>query len=458
MQDTIVATASGMQRAAIGVIRISGHDVLKIMRRIFRGGKSDKLKDRLAIKGWIVEYDSGNKIDEVVVIYYKNPKSYTGEDMVEIFSHGNPFIMNEIVHNCVKAGARIAKEGEFTYRAFMNGRIDLIQAEAINELIQAESIYAVRNALGKLKGGLSELVLKIRNKLIDLIADMEAEINFGETDQIENQGNYIKDINLIKKEIKEILKNHDNSRFITDNYKIASVGKPNVGKSSLFNALLQKERAIITDIPGTTRDYIEDRIIIENLPVILIDTAGIRISNDKIEKIGIEKTKEIIDYSDKIIAVLDSATELDEQDMYIFKSWKDKICLVVMNKIDLAERIDIRAVEREVKAYKTPIIKTSIIKKLGIEEVRECIRKAIKTLISKRRNDAGYILNERQYDYLMNALKEIDKAKRDLLRGVSVEYAIMNLYEATKGLEELTGEISVEEVLDQIFSKFCIGK
>jgi tRNA modification GTPase len=340
----------------------------------------------------------------------------------------------------------------------MNGRIDLIQAEAINELIQAESIYAVRNALGKLKGGLSELVLKIRNKLIDLIADMEAEINFGETDQIENQGNYIKDINLIKKEIKEILKNHDNSRFITDNYKIAIVGKPNVGKSSLFNALLQKERAIITDIPGTTRDYIEDRIIIENLPVILIDTAGIRISNDKIEKIGIEKTKEIIDYSDKIIAVLDSATELDEQDMYIFKRWKDKICLVVMNKIDLAERIDIRAVEREVKAYKTPIIKTSIIKKLGIEEVRECIRKAIKTLISKRRNDAGYILNERQYDYLMNALKEIDKAKRDLLRGVSVEYAIMNLYEATKGLEELTGEISVEEVLDQIFSKFCIGK
>jgi tRNA modification GTPase len=316
----------------------------------------------------------------------------------------------------------------------------------------------VRNALGKLKGGLSELVLKIRNKLIDLIADMEAEINFGETDQIENQGNYIKDINLIKKEIKEILKNHDNSRFLTDNYKIAIVGKPNVGKSSLFNALLQKERAIITDIPGTTRDYIEDRIIIENLPVILIDTAGIRISNDKIEKIGIEKTKEIIDYSDKIIAVLDSATELDEQDMYIFKRWKDKMCLVVMNKIDLAERIDIRAVEREVKAYKTPIIKTSIIKKLGIEEVRECIRKAIKTLISKRRNDAGYILNERQYDYLMNALKEIDKAKRDLLRGVSVEYAIMNLYEATKGLEELTGEISVEEVLDQIFNKFCIGK
>lgn len=458
IRDTIVSIASGLQKAPIGVIRLSGADSTNIIKRIFLSRNLRILNERTAIKGWIVEYDSGDKIDEVIIIYFRAPHSYTTEDMIEIYSHGNPFIMNEIVYNCIKAGARLAKEGEFTYRAFINGRIDLVQAEAINEIIQAESIFSVKGAIKKLRGELSKDITKIRSKLIDIIAEMEAEINFSETDEVDSVNNITDRINKLKKMNVKIIKNYEKNRIIWDNYKIAIVGKPNVGKSSLFNVLVGRERAIITEIAGTTRDYIEETIVVEKIPVTLIDTAGIRKGKGKIEQIGIEKSKNIVNNADRVIAMLDCSTKIDERDLYILRKWRKKICAVVINKIDLQNRIDMGRIENIISRKNMPIIETSIVNNIGIEQVKEELKGRISRMTRMKERDHAYILNLRQYDNIKKVVEEIEKAEKGFKEGISIEYIITHLYEAKKKVEELTGMGAAEEILDQIFAKFCIGK
>ncbi len=458
-RDTIVAIASGVQRSPIGVIRVSGAGCKKIIRRIFRDGGLKHLKDRNIIKGWVYDYEGRDRIDEVLVAYYKAPRSYTMEDMIEIFCHGNPLIMNEIVYNCIKAGARLAKEGEFTYRAFVNGRIDLIQAEAINELIQAESMYAIKNVVKKMKGEFSKYINEIKDKLIDIIAEIEAVINFEDTDEIEDSSDLIVDLIKVKKEIQNIIKRYEKNRFISDSYKVAIVGKPNVGKSSLFNKILNKERSIITEIPGTTRDYIEERIMLEGIWVALIDTAGIRETGDKIEMVGIKKTIDIINEADSIIGILDAGEEIDERDIYLVNKWRKKICMLVLNKIDLSERrIDIKRVKELIKGDKIPIVEGSMIKDIGVDEIKKDLKERIKGLIMKYDSENMFGLNLRQYNILRNVLREVKKSEGELRKGVSLEYVVIFLNGAVKMLEEVVGGIAVEDVLDKIFSKFCIGK
>lgn len=457
LDHTIVATSTGTQKVPIGIIRISGSLSACIMKRIFEPLAKEAVDERKALNGWFKNPRTGEKIDEGIIVYYKAPRSYTREDMLELFMHGNPYLINEMLSVCIHEGARLAEPGEFTYRAFVNGRIDLVQAEAINELISANSIYHAKGVLKNLEGRFSEILHVIKANLLSLMALIEAEINFAETDEIELIDNYVQDLRKVKMQLRKCIVMYEEKKHISSGYSIAIVGKANAGKSSLFNVLLDENRAIITEMAGTTRDYITEKIMFDNFPVTLIDTAGIRTARNKIERIGIERTQEIVNKSDGVILIFDGSRNWDAQDDHICASWKDKALMAIINKHDLRQRMRTEKVLNMVKQMQIPLIHTSLIGHYGIKKVEQCLKDKVKMLISMYAED-DLTINLRQYSIIRKCYRELDKAEKALKKGISVEYAMLNIEEARRQLDQLTGASCADDILNIIFSKFCIGK
>jgi tRNA modification GTPase len=454
-RDTIAAIATPYGESAIGIVRLSGEKTLEILKKIFQS-RSKNLKPRYAHYGLIVDKE-GKPIDEAVVIYYKAPHSYTGEDMAEINLHGNPLILKRVLNLLLESGARLAEPGEFTKRAFLNGKLDLIQAEAVAELIGAKTELARQLALNQLQGALSKILKPLREELLMLLALVESSIEFEEEDIPTIEKDELqKRLEKILEQVDKLLQTAATGKALRQGIKLAIVGKPNVGKSSLFNRLLGSDRAIVTDIAGTTRDYIEETINIKGIPISLIDTAGIRETSDVVEKIGVQRSLQKLKEADLIILVLDASNpDLEEEDLKLINLVKEikKPLLVVLNKIDKGLRLD----PKKIPLPNAEIVKVSAKTGEGIEELKEKILKKVGVQTAEGGN---IYISVRHEQLLKKAKKALENALSYLREGgfYSPEILMLDLREAAEALGEILGEITTEDILGQIFSTFCIGK
>ena len=460
-QDTIAAIGTPIGKGAIGIVRISGKNSLSILKSMFRtksGKKVETFEERKMHYGTVVD-QSGEAIDEVLGVYMKAPKSFTGEDVVEIHSHGGIVVVRKILREVLKRGARLAEPGEFTMRAFINGKIDLIQAEAINQLIEARSEVAAKLALKQLEGDLSKKIREIRDFLLETKAYVEAAVDFPEEEIEIIESSRVKE-RLLKalEEIKNLVETYREGKLIREGVKVAIVGRPNVGKSSLLNALLQEERAIVTEIPGTTRDVIEETITFRGLPLRLIDTAGIREAKERVEQIGIEKSRKKLKEADVILFLIDGSTRLTDEDRKILSEIKNrKNVILVINKKDLGLKFNCRKAQ-ELKLNRCVEISAKTgegINKLG-ELINQMVMLEPETVLG---SEEAIITSERHRELLEKARDSIEKALETLESGIeSPEFLSLDIDDALRYLGEIIGEVTNEDMYDIIFSRFCIGK
>ncbi len=460
MKETIAAVATAPGEAGIGIIRISGPEAPEILKKIFlyKSGKSlEEIEPRRMIFGGI--YDEKGLIDEAMVVYMKAPHTYTGEDVVEIQCHGSPVILRQILSLILKQGAGPADRGEFTKRAFLNGRIDLSEAEAVIDVIQAKSRTGSRAAAAQLSGRLSVRIREIRKKMADLVAEIAAQIEYPEEDLEELEyRKIISAINDIYSDVKVLADTASAGKILKDGCRIALAGRPNVGKSSLMNNLLREERAIVTDIPGTTRDTIEEYADLDGIPVRITDTAGIRESDDKIEMIGVEKSREAIENSDITILLLDSSEAVTEEDRRIFPLLKGRKCIVALNKSDLHPVISGENVLKEAGLPSaTPLVVLSAETGDGIEDLKDEIRKYVYG--GEVESGSEIMIADARHEELMNeTLQYLLDAREMLADGEALDFAESDLRSAWMALGEITGESVNDDIVDEIFSRFCLGK
>lgn len=453
--STIVAISTAPGIGGIGIIRMSGEQCFDVLDKIFKQKNKQNIED---IKGYSIKYgvimEENNIIDEVLVSYFKAPKSYTAENMCEINSHGGIVIMNKILDLCLKNGAELAEPGEFTKRAFLNGRLDLSQAEAVIDVINSKTEREAKVSLDQLEGNLSEKITKIRKMIISVMADIEATIDYPEYDLEEVTNTKISNIlDEVDNLLNSLEKSFYNGKILREGINTAIIGKPNAGKSSLLNIILNEERAIVTDIEGTTRDTIEEFISIEGVPLKIIDTAGIRNANDEVEKIGVNKAKEIAKKSDIIIAIFDSNKTLTDEDREILELLKNRNAIILLNKIDLERKIDIN----EIKKYNKPIVEISTKTREGLEELYSEITKMFK--LNEIAIDGETIVsNERHKTIIINSRKNLDKARETIKNNMPIDIISTYLKEIIEELGKITGETVTEDVISEIFSKFCLGK
>ena len=459
VNDTIAAIATASGEAGIGIVRIGGDESIKIIDEIFRSVKDKKLseyKERRMTYGHIIDPDTEEKIDEVLCYYTKGPYTYTREDIVEINCHGGTIPVKKILQLVLRKGARLAEPGEFTKRAFLNGRIDLAQAEAVMDLISAKTDKGFDVALDQLEGSLSKKVRDIRAKLLDMIAHIEVSIDYSEEDIDEVTLDYLLKESLeIKNQINNLLKTADAGKILREGLKTVIVGKPNVGKSSLLNALLKESRAIVTNIPGTTRDIIEEHVNIRGIPVRIIDTAGIRETDDVVEKIGVERSKMFFNTADLIILVIDISTELTEEDITIMELIKDKKALILLNKTDLPQKADLDKIKELVGDKK--ILKTSLI----LEDDLEIVETAIEELVYEgetRAKESLLVTNIRHKDLLEKALNNIEDGIKAIEQKMPLDFVEVDIKNTWENLGEITGDVVAEDIIDHIFKNFCLGK
>lgn len=457
--STIVAISTAPGIGGIGIIRMSGKNCFKILEKIFMAKNPQKIEE---IKGYTIKYgkivnpENEKIIDEVLVSYFKAPKSYTTEDMCEINSHGGIVVIREILNICLSAGAEIAEPGEFTKRAFLNGRVDLTQAEAIIDLINSKSSREAQESANQIEGYLSKKINEIRNELLSLMTDIEANIDYPEYDVEEvSHEKTEKTLLNIKKKLENLSKTFENGKIIKEGIKIAIVGSPNAGKSSLLNKILKEERAIVTEIEGTTRDLIEETITIEGIPFKIIDTAGIRNTDNKVEQIGIDRTKKAIKDSDVVIAVFDNTKEIGEKDREIFEMIKGKNAIVVLNKIDLSDN-NLENTE-ELEKIDKKIIKISAKEEIGIDEIFKELINMFNINDIKLDNDI-LITNIRHQNLINKAIESTNEAINDLKNSQPIDIVSIKIKEILEILGEITGSNVSEELLNSIFSKFCLGK
>jgi tRNA modification GTPase len=454
--DTIAAISTPLGEAGIGIIRLSGPDAISIASKVFLSPKNVKLyqvKSHTIHYGFIIDSETQEKIDEVLVSVMRAPNTYTKEDVVEINCHGGYVILNRILNLLIKNGARIAEPGEFTKRAFLRGRIDLTQAESVIDLIKAKTEEAQKIALEHLSGKLSKKINSLRDSLTKVCAHVEAYIDFPEEDingltekEIE------KEIITITEEIKRLIEGYEEGKIYREGLKVAIVGKPNVGKSSLLNALLMKNRAIVTEIPGTTRDIIEEYINIKGIPLKVIDTAGIRKSHDIVEVEGIKRTLKTLEEAELVLLLLDMSREVDEIDMEIIEKLAGKKIIAVLNKKDI--KSDNFEVPLTVKDK--PKVEISALHGEGIEELKECISN---TAISRKYIKEGVVVTKLRHKLaLENAYKSLKNALKSFKSGEPLEITALFLREALNYLGQIIGVVTTEEILNLIFSEFCIGK
>ena len=454
--DTIVAISTAPGIGGIGIIRMSGDNCFDVLEKIFKPKKYQKIED---IKGYTIKYgmiyDENNSIiDEVLVSYFKTPKSYTSENMCEISSHGGTIIMNKILDLCIRNGAHIAEPGEFTKRAFLNGRIDLSQAEAVIDIINSKTDKEAKVSMEQLEGNLSIKIEKIRKKIISVMADIEATIDYPEYDLEEVTNTKILNVlDEVDIELYKLEKSFYNGKILREGISTAIIGRPNAGKSSLLNVILNEERAIVTDIEGTTRDTIEEYISIDGVPLKIIDTAGIRNSEDRVEKIGVEKAIKIAEDSDIVIAIFDISKKLNEEDFEILNLIKNKKSIIVLNKNDLENKINIE----KIKEANKPIVEISTKTRDGIDKLYKEISNIFK-LNEIASNGELIISNNRHKSLIINARKNLQKSRETIVNNMPIDIISTYLKEILEELGKITGQTVTEEVINEIFAKFCLGK
>ena len=455
MEKTIAAISTAPGIGGIGIVRMSGENCFEILNKIFKPKNAYKIEE---ISGYTIKYgfivDNEEIIDEVLVSFFKAPKSYTAENMCEINSHGGIVVMNKILDLCIKNGADMAEPGEFTKRAFLNGRVDLSQAEAVIDLINAKTDKEAKISVEQLEGSLSEKIEKIRKMMISVMADIEATIDYPEYDLEEvTNGQIMKILDQVDNMLDELEKSFKNGKILREGISTAIIGRPNAGKSSLLNVILNEERAIVTDIEGTTRDTIEEYISIEGVPLKIIDTAGIRNSADEVEKIGVNKAIEIAKNSDIVIAIFDSSKELNEEDEKILDLVKDKNSIILLNKIDLKQVVS----KKDFEKYGKPIVEISTKTRTGVEKLYKEISNQFK--LNEIANDGETIVtNVRHKNIILNARKNVTMARDTIKNNMPIDIISTNLKEVLEELGKITGETVTEDVINEIFSKFCLGK
>ncbi len=455
--DTICAIATALGEGGIAIIRVSGDKALDIVSKIFKANSGQDIKSMKSYTmkyGHIYDIDNKELIDEVIISFMKGPKSFTAEDTVEINCHGGVVSTNKVLEAVIKAGARLAEPGEFTKRAFLNGRIDLSQAEAVMDIIKAKTDLAMKSALMQSTGHLSTQINKQREYMLNILALVEFAVDFTEDDEEVDPSIPLKVAESLEKsisEMKTLLRGADEGKLIREGLSLAIVGKPNVGKSSLLNALLREKRAIVTDIAGTTRDVIEEYINLDGIPVKVIDTAGIRETEDVVERIGVERSKEKLEEADLVLLVLDTSRELDQEDKDIIESVKDKKCILILNKIDLEWRI-----KEDILGSFENVIKISAKEEIGLDGLKQ----TIKDLFFNGKIDAESLIisNSRHKQALYRALENAENA---LVRVKNNEYLdLISIYvtASLRALGEITGSELEEDLVNKIFSDFCVGK
>ncbi|SHM18365.1 tRNA modification GTPase trmE [Caldanaerovirga acetigignens] len=457
-RDTIAAISTPLGEGGIGIIRISGDDSFNIADRIFvpRKIKPCDMEPRKMYLGDIIDPETKETIDEVLIVKYKAPYTYTREDMVEINSHGGFTVQNRILEIVLSCGARMARPGEFTKRAFLNGRIDLSQAEAVIDVIRAKTERSLKIAQEQLRGGLSEKIREMRHNLIRILAHIEASIDFPEDDiPCFDSETIAGEIKKLKEEMEKILNKSKAGKIVREGLSTVILGRPNVGKSSLLNSLLKEKRAIVTDIPGTTRDVIEEYINIKGIPIKIIDTAGIREATDEVEKIGVRKALESLEKAELVILMFDASDELKKEDIDIAELVKEKYVILVINKIDLPEKIDLEKLEKIFPGKN--IIKISALKEEGIEELKEAIYQAVTKNIGSL-EEGILITRARHSQAIRKAVEALERGEKALEESIPMEVVAMEVREALEFLGEITGDNVNEDVIKAIFENFCIGK
>ena len=458
--DTIVAIATALGEGSIGVIRISGPDALLIGKKVFLPKVNEdwyKRDNYKLVYGHVVEPNTKEIIDEVLLSVMRGPKSFTAEDIIEISCHGGIVPLRRVLEVVLKSGARLAEPGEFSKRAFINGRLDLAQAESIIDIIRAKTDAGAKIAINQLSGKLSQRVRDLQDNVLGLLAKIEAMIDFPEDDIPEESLEQMSlECNGLIKEIDHLLDHAASGKVYREGLKTVIVGKPNVGKSSLLNALLQEQRAIVTDIPGTTRDIIEEVFSIKGIPLKLIDTAGLRETQDLVEKIGVEKSRELLSQADLVLLVLDAATGLSSEDVKVMDLIREKKVLILVNKIDIAENsIDSKALKEAINF--SQVIEISAQKEIGLDNLEE----AIFSLVVEGKITAVesiFVSNTRHKHALERAKYHLFEANHALRQNIPADLVSIDLKSAWEMLGEITGNSVTEDLIDRIFSDFCIGK
>lgn len=457
MEDTIAAVATAYGEGGIGIIRISGEEALPILQGIFEfHGDTDTFISRRMTYGKIIDKEKNQIIDEVLAVYMKGPKTYTAEDVVEINCHGSMVSLRKTLALVLRKGARLAEPGEFTKRAFLNGRLDLSQAEAVIDMIRAKTDKSFDVAVSQLEGRLSLKVEEIRQRLLDLLVDITVNIDYPDED-IEEMTYEKLEESIVETQdmIEKLLATSSTGRMIREGIKIAIVGKPNVGKSSLMNGLLKETRAIVTDIPGTTRDTIEEVLSIRNIPVYLVDTAGIRKTSDKVEKMGIEKSKEAFNQADFILFLLDGSRPLEEEDLQIMEFLKERKSLVLINKRDLGEAISIEEIAAKLPA--SQVIEASLLKGQGITEIEDAVEDLVYggEIVQK---ESMMVNNVRHIELLQQAVKSLTDALHMSERREALDFIEVDVKNAYERLGEIIGETVSDDIINEVFARFCLGK
>lgn len=456
-ETTIAAIATAPGEGGIGIIRLSGVSAAEIADKIFHTGKIKTFKEAVPYMMYFGHVMDGEKrIDEGLAVYMKAPHSYTGEDVVEIQIHGSAEALRETLALALRNGAVPAMRGEFTKRAFLNGRLDLAQAEAVMDIISAKGEAALTQAESHLSGALSGFVHEVMEELKDLITKLEVTIDYPEEDledlTMEETGDALEKVD---KSLSALLKRSEEGRVIREGLRTAIIGRPNAGKSSLLNALLQEERAIVTDVPGTTRDTIEEAVRISGVSLLLMDTAGLRETDNKVEQIGIERARASMEKADLILAVIDGSSPLDEEDKTILYSLGGKKAIVILNKYDLTP--EVKAEDISEIAGHVPVVSLSARYGSGMDELREELRK----ITEKQDADAGRILfltNLRHVELVRKALDNVLRARASVREGLQADFIVIDLTEAWKTMGEITGDTMDDELIHSIFSRFCVGK
>lgn len=450
MTDTICAIATSVGTSAINIIKISGKESISIVNKIFT-------KDLLKAKTHTITFgyikDKEEKVDEVLVSVFLEPNTYTGENVVEINTHGGLAVTNKILEMLLEQGCRLAEPGEFLKRAFLNGKRDLLEAESISDLINAKTEASRKMSMNGVTGELSRIIKNLRNKLLTIIANIEVNIDYPEYEDAIVYTNELLKTNIIeiKNELKKIVDESEKGSIIKNGINIGIVGKPNVGKSSLLNRLINEDKAIVTDVEGTTRDIVEGKIVINGIEINLIDTAGIRQTSNVVEKIGVEKSKSILETSDLLLAIFDGSKPLTKDDLNILKEIENKKSIIIINKEDLPMKIE----KEKFSRYKT--LQISIKENKGINDIIEEI-KSLFNLNELETQDFTYLSNARQINLIKNCLSLSEEINKQNEKNTPVDLIQIDIQRLWEKLGELTGESYKDELLDEIFSKFCLGK
>lgn len=457
-EKTIAAVATAMSDSGIGIVRISGAQAFEIADRVYKGKKGKPLSSQPSHTihyGYIVE--ETERIDEVLVMVMRGPHTFTGEDTIEFNCHGGVYVVQRVLELLLQHGASAAEPGEFTKRAFLNGKMDLSQAESVGEVIAARNEYALKNSMRQMLGELGGKIKEVRGKIVHEIAFIETALDDPEHISIEGYGEQLEQtVEQIKIEINQLLKTWDRGRIITEGVKTVILGKPNAGKSSFLNALTRREAAIVTEVEGTTRDVIKEEINLHGITLQVMDTAGIRSTTDKVEKIGVEKAKELAEEADLILYIVDASTDLSESDREIAEICEEKKVLALLNKTDLESRIE----EKDIKSLfiePVSVISISAQNRTGIEEVEKEIKKIFfKGELSF--NNEVCLTNARQKEALREAREALTRVEESICAGFAEDFYSIDLMEACDALGKITGETTGEDVIHEIFSKFCMGK